>query len=68
MSHIELFMVRAKCGVPNVCEALVTDDVDDGVEGSGRKNVLSMRELFCPDSLTGFEKMAGFQIFYCLKI
>ena len=35
---------------------------------SGRKNVLSMRELFCPDPLAGFEKMAGFQIFYCLKI
>ena len=33
MSHIELFMVRAKCGVLNVREALVTDDVDDGVEG-----------------------------------
>ena len=36
--------------------------------GSGRKNVLSMRELFGPDPLAGFEKMAGFQIFYCLKI
>ena len=35
---------------------------------SGRKNVMSMRELFCPDPLAGFEKMAGFQIFYCLKI
>ena len=35
---------------------------------SGRKNVLSMRELFCPDLLAGFEKMAGFQTFYCLKI
>ena len=35
---------------------------------SGRKNVMSMRELFCPHPLTGFEKMAGFQIFYCLKI
>ena len=35
---------------------------------SGRKNVMSMRELFCPDPLTGFENMAGFQIFYCLKI
>ena len=34
---------------------------------SGRKNVMSMRELFCSDPLTGFEKMAGFQIFYCLK-
>ena len=34
----------------------------------GRKNVMSMRELFCPDPLAGFEKMAGFQIFYCLKI
>ena len=33
MSHLELFMVRAKCGVPNVREALVTHDVDDGVEG-----------------------------------
>ena len=29
---------------------------------------MSMRELFCPDPLAGFEKMAGFQIFYCLKI
>ena len=27
MSHLELFMVRAKCGVLNVREALVTDDV-----------------------------------------
>ena len=35
---------------------------------SGRKNVISMRELFCPDPLAGFEKMAGFQIIYCLKI
>ena len=35
---------------------------------SGRKNVMSMRELFCPDPLAGFEKIAGFQIFYCLKI
>ena len=35
---------------------------------SGRKNVMSMREFFCPDPLAGFEKMAGFQIFYCLKI
>ena len=25
------------------------------------------RELFCPDPLTGFEKIAGFQIFYRLK-
>ena len=24
---------------------------------SGRKNVMSMRELFCPDPLAGFEKM-----------
>ena len=37
-------------------------------ETSGRKNVMSMRELFCPDPPAGFEKMAGFQIFYCLKI
>ena len=37
-------------------------------EVSGRKNVMSMRELFCPDPLAGFEKMARFQIFYCLKI
>ena len=29
---------------------------------------MSMRELFCPDLLAGFEKMARFQIFYCLKI
>ena len=35
---------------------------------SGRKNVMSMRQLFRPDPLTGFEKMAGFQIFYCLKM
>ena len=35
---------------------------------SGRKNVMSMRELFCPDPLAGLEKMAGFQIFYCPKI
>ena len=35
---------------------------------SGRKNVMSMRELFCPDPRAGFEKMARFQIFYCLKI
>ena len=32
------------------------------------ENVMGMRELFCPDPLAGFEKMAGFQIFYCLKI
>ena len=37
-------------------------------ELSGRKNVMSMRELVCPDPLAGFEKMAGFQIFSCLKI
>ena len=35
---------------------------------SGRKNVMSMRELFCPDSLAGFEKMAGFQNFFGLII
>ena len=35
---------------------------------SGRKNVMSMRQLFCPDPLAGFEKMAGFQIFSCRKI
>ena len=29
---------------------------------------MSMRKLFCPDPLVGFEKMAQFQIFYCLKI
>ena len=28
---------------------------------------MSMRELFCPDPLAGFEKIAGFQIFYRLK-
>ena len=39
-----------------------------GEKDSGRKNVLSMRELFFPDPLAEFEKMAGFQIFYCLKI
>ena len=39
-----------------------------GPKRSGRKNVMSMRELFRPDPLAGFEKMAGFQIFYCLKI
>ena len=38
------------------------------VSYSGRKNVMSMRELFCPDPQAGFEKMAGFQMFYCLKI
>ena len=43
------------------------DEIDRCL-GSGRKNVMSMRELFCPDPLAGFEKMAGFQIFYCLKI
>ena len=31
---------------------------------SGRKNVMSMRERFCPDPLAGFEKMAEFQIFF----
>ena len=36
--------------------------------GSGRKNVMIMRELVCPDPLAGFEKMTGFQIFSCLKI
>ena len=35
---------------------------------SGRKNVMSIRELFCPDPLAEFEKMAAFQIFFCLKI
>ena len=39
-----------------------------GVKCSGRKNVMSMRDLFCPDPLAGLEKMAGSQIFYCLKI
>ena len=34
---------------------------------SGRKNVMSMRELFCPDPLAGSEKMAGFQIFFLPK-
>ena len=38
------------------------------IKNSGRKNVMSMRQIFCPDPPTGFEKMAGFQIFYCLKI
>ena len=33
---------------------------------SGRKNVMSMRELFGPDPLAGFEKMAGFQNFFFL--
>ena len=37
-------------------------------EASGRKNVMSMRELFCPYPLAGFEKMVGFQNFFCLKI
>ena len=41
---------------------------DGRAGGSGRKTVMSMRELFCSDPLAGFEKMAGFQIFYCLKI
>ena len=27
---------------------------------------MSRRELFCPDPLAGFEKMAGFQIFFLL--
>ena len=35
---------------------------------SGWKNVMSKRELFFPDPLVGFEKMAGFQIFFCLII
>ena len=30
-----------------------------GVKCSGRKNVISMRDLFCPDPLAGLEKMAG---------
>ena len=38
------------------------------VSHSGRKNVMSMRGLFSLDPLAGFEKMAGFQIFSCLKI
>ena len=29
---------------------------------------MSMRELFCPDPLAGFEKMGGFQIFFLPKI
>ena len=40
----------------------------DAVQFSGRKNVMSMRELFRPDPLAGFEKMAGFQNFFCLII
>ena len=35
------------------------------VVGLGRKNVLSMRELFCPDPLARYEKMERFQIFFC---
>ena len=35
---------------------------------SERKNVMSMRELFGPDPLAGFEKMALFKYFFCLKI
>ena len=38
------------------------------VVGLGRKNVLSMRELFCPDPLARYEKIEGFQIFFCLII
>ena len=38
------------------------------LESFKAENVMSMRELVCPDPLAGFEKMAGFQIFYCLKI
>ena len=47
--------------------AIVAEGLN-AVRPSGRKNVMSMRELFRPDPLAGFEKMAGFQIFYCLKI
>ena len=35
---------------------------------SGRENVMSKRELFCPDPRAGFEKLAGFQKFCCLII
>ena len=28
---------------------------------------MSMRELFCPDPLAGFQKMGGFQIFFLPK-
>ena len=31
---------------------------------SGRKNVMSMPELFCPDPLARFKKMAGFPFFF----
>ena len=29
-----------------------------------RKNVMSMRELYCPSPLAGFEKMAGFHKYF----
>ena len=35
------------------------------VLGLGRKNVMSVRELFCPDPLARYEKMERFQIFFC---
>ena len=55
------------------CETRVTGDEPQGIIGrlqtaSRRKNVMSMRELFRPDPLAEFEKMAGFQVFYYLKI
>ena len=31
---------------------------------SGRKNVMSMCELFCPDPLAKFEKWQDFKIFF----
>ena len=43
-------------------------DKRDRIGTFGRKNVLSMRELFCPGPLAGFEKMRGFQIFFLPKI
>ena len=35
----------------------------DAVQFSGRKNVMSMRELFRPDPMAGFEKM-DFKTFF----
>ena len=54
---------REKGGWKNACHCRGT-----GCEIQGGKTYWACVNFFCPDPLAGFEKMAGFQIFYCLKI
>ena len=58
----------AKTGYQNGNSRFQAHFLVTGIGDSGRKNVMSMRELFSPNPLAGFEKMAGLQIFYYLKI